>query len=125
MFMKKLVHLFLVITLLFTSAIGAIGAFTDSASAAKTDPYVQKIKKKGYITVGLSADYPPYEFHKTINGKDEIVGFDISVAKKIAKDMGVKLRIDEMSFDSLLGALKTGKIDMIISGMSNTPERAK
>ncbi|WP_461239909.1 ABC transporter substrate-binding protein/permease [Paucilactobacillus sp. N302-9] len=123
--MKKLVHLFLVITLLFTSAIGVMGAFTDSASAAKTDPYVQKIKKKGYITVGLSADYPPYEFHKTINGKDEIVGFDISVAKKIAKDMGVKLRIDEMSFDSLLGALKTGKIDMIISGMSNTPERAK
>lgn len=45
--------------------------------------------------------------------------------KKIAKDMGVTLDIKEMDFDSLLPALKTNKIDMIISGMSPTPERLK
>ncbi len=85
----------------------------------------KKIKKQGYITVGLSADYPPFEFHKTINGEDKIVGFDVSLAKKVAKQLGVKLRINEMQFSSLLGALKTGKIDMIISGMNSTPARAK
>ncbi|NKO40275.1 ABC transporter substrate-binding protein/permease, partial [Staphylococcus aureus] len=45
--------------------------------------------------------------------------------KKIAKDNNLKLKIVNMSFDSLLGALKTGKIDIIISGMTSTPERKK
>ncbi|GAF41541.1 amino acid ABC transporter, permease protein [Agrilactobacillus composti DSM 18527 = JCM 14202] len=95
------------------------------AATAKTDPYLTKIKQKGTLVLGLSADYPPYEFHKTVNGQDTIIGFDVDIAKKIAKDMGVHLVIKEMGFDALLGALKTGKIDMIISGMSETPERAK
>lgn len=124
--MKKIIHLWLAIILVITSMAGSLALFAPKdVQAAQTDQYLQNIKKKGYITVGLSADYPPYEFHKTINGQDKIVGFDIDVAKKIAKDMGVKLKIDEMQFDGLLGALKTGKIDMIISGMSKTPERAK
>lgn len=125
--MKKTIHLWLAIILVVTSLVGSLSLLVpqQNVQAAQTDQYLQSIKKKGYITVGLSADYPPYEFHKTIKGKDRIVGFDIDVAKKIAKDLGVKLRIDEMQFDSLLGALKTGKIDMIISGMSKTPERAK
>lgn len=124
--MKKILHLWLAIILVITSMAGSLALFSPrDVQAAQTDQYLQNIKKKGYITVGLSADYPPYEFHKTIKGQDKIVGFDIDVAKKIAKDLGVKLKIDEMQFDGLLGALKTGKIDMIISGMSKTPERAK
>ncbi|EUJ33627.1 hypothetical protein MFLO_00195 [Listeria floridensis FSL S10-1187] len=96
-----------------------------SSAKAAEDNSLQEIKDKKQLVVGLSADYPPYEFHQTIKGKDEIVGFDISIAQKIADDMGVKLDIKEMGFDSLLGALKTGKIDLIISGMSPTPERLK
>lgn len=45
--------------------------------------------------------------------------------QKIAKDNHLKLKIVNMQFDSLLGALKTGKIDVIISGMTTTPERKK
>ncbi|KAA23343.1 hypothetical protein W525_00383, partial [Staphylococcus aureus VET0237R] len=61
----------------------------------------------------------------TVNGKTEYAGVDIDLAKKIAKDNNLKLKIVNMSFDSLLGALKTGKIDIIISGMTSTPERKK
>ncbi|UUV98713.1 hypothetical protein G314FT_08670 [Vagococcus luciliae] len=68
-----------------------------------------KIKDKGEITVGLSVFYAPYEFHATIDGKDTIVATNILIAEKIAKDMGVKLKIEEYSFNALLGALKTGK----------------
>lgn len=75
--------------------------------------------------MGLSADYAPYEFHATVDGKDKIVGMDIDIAQKIADDMGVELKVEEYGFDALIGALKTGKIDMIISGMSPTPERLK
>ncbi|UBH12698.1 ABC transporter permease subunit [Macrococcus armenti] len=91
---------------------------------AKTDQY-DVIKKNGVLRVGLSADYAPYEFEKTVNGKREYAGIDIELSKKLAKDLGVELKIVNMQFDSLLGALKTGKIDMIASGMSPTPERKK
>ncbi|WP_313537851.1 ABC transporter substrate-binding protein/permease [Enterococcus sp.] len=93
--------------------------------AAETDPIYDKIKANGQLVVGLSADYAPYEFHATIDGKDEIVGFDISIAQKIADDLGVELKIEELGFDALLGALKTGKIDVVISGMAATDERKK
>lgn len=93
--------------------------------AETTDPYYETIQQKGELVVGLSADYAPYEFHAEIDGKDTIVGFDISIAQKIADDMGVKLHIEELGFDALLGALKTGKIDLIISGMAVTEERLK
>ena len=93
--------------------------------AAENDPVYDKIIQKGELVVGLSADYAPYEFHAKVDGEDKIVGFDISIAQKIADDLGVKLKIEELGFDALLGALKTGKIDMVISGMSPTPERLK
>ena len=73
----------------------------------------------------MSADYAPLEFEKTIHGKTEYAGVDIELAKKIAKDNHLKLKIVNMQFDSLLGALKTGKIDIIISGMTTTPERKR
>ncbi|MDO7904883.1 ABC transporter permease subunit [Paenibacillus sp. JX-17] len=80
---------------------------------------------KKVIILGTSAEFPPYEFHKTINGKDEIVGFDIEIAKAIAKDMGAELQIQDMGFDSLLAALQSKRIDLIISGMTPTEERRK
>jgi len=86
---------------------------------------VEAIKKSGKIIVGTSADYPPYEFHKEINKKDEIVGFDIEIAKEIAKDLGVELQIKDMKFDGLLAALDAGTIDFVVAGMTPTPERAE
>ncbi|MCS7464677.1 ABC transporter substrate-binding protein [Paenibacillus doosanensis] len=90
-----------------------------AAQTAKLD----QIKKAGKIVVGTSADYPPYEFHKEVDKKDEIVGFDIEIAKAIAKDLGVNLEVKDMKFDGLLPALEAGNVDFIISGMTPTPER--
>jgi polar amino acid transport system substrate-binding protein len=75
------------------------------------------------LVVGTSADYAPYEFHANIDGKDTIVGFDIDIAKEIAKDMGAELEIKDMDFDGLLAALATNKVDMVIAGMTPTEER--
>lgn len=60
-----------------------------------------------------------------VDGKKTIVGFDVELAKEIAKDLGVKLTLKEMKFDALLGALPANQIDMIISGMNPDEERAK
>lgn len=92
---------------------------TETKAATKLD----QIKAAGKIVVGTSADYPPYEFHKAIKDKDEIVGFDIAIAKELAKDLGVKLEIQDMKFDGLLAALQAGNIDFVIAGMTPTEER--
>lgn len=92
---------------------------------ANSDHSLKRIQEKGEIVMGTSPDYPPFEFTKNINGKAGIYGSDIQLGQKIAKDLGVKLSIKQMSFDSLLVALQTGKIDMVLAGMVNTPERRK
>jgi polar amino acid transport system substrate-binding protein len=86
---------------------------------------IEQIKKAGKIVIGTSAYYPPYEFHKIVDGKDEIMGFDIEIAKAIADEIGVELEIKDMDFKGLIPALKTGKIDFIIAGMTPTEERMK
>ncbi|MFT9004733.1 MAG: ABC transporter substrate-binding protein/permease [Liquorilactobacillus hordei] len=93
--------------------------------SASNDNYLQKVKDKGTLVVGTSADYPPYEFTVKQSGKTNYVGLDIEIAKKFAKDLGVKLEIKNMNFDSLLVALETHKVDAVISGMNPTPERQK
>ncbi|MEC0107711.1 ABC transporter substrate-binding protein/permease [Paenibacillus taichungensis] len=75
------------------------------------------------LVLGTSADFAPYEFHKVIDGKDQIVGFDISIAKEIAADLGAELVIEDMGFDGLLPALQSGRVDMVISGMTPTDDR--
>lgn len=117
---KKIVLVLLPFIILFTQLLSAVPA---AAEEDEQDKRYEAIKERGELVVGLSADYAPYEFHATVDGEDKIVGFDVSIAQKIADDMGVDLHIEELGFDALLGALDTGKIDLIISGMSPTPER--
>lgn len=119
--MKCLIRFILALGLLISSAM----VYINPTAHAEQDQTWEKIKERGELRVGLSADYAPMEFEHTVNGKTEYAGVDIDLAKKIAKDNNLKLKIVNMSFDSLLGALKTGKIDIIISGMTSTPERKK
>lgn len=119
--MKKRLVLFFALLLALVTGFTTL---TTTANAA-TDNSLTKIEKKGTLVMGTSPDYPPYEFQATVHGKTKIVGMDVAVGQKIAKDMGVKLVVKSMSFDSLLVALQTGKVDMVISGMNPTPARRK
>ena len=73
------------------------------------------------IVMGTNAGFKPFEYK---NG-NEIVGFDVDIAKEIAKKTNKTLKIEDMSFDGLLPALNSGQVDMVIAGMSVTPEREK
>lgn len=96
-----------------------------NSSAASSDDILSKIKAKGKLVVGLNAEFAPFEFHTMVDGKDKLAGFDLDLAKEIAKDMGVELEIKELSFDALLTTLQSGQVDVIISGLSATEERRK
>ena len=87
------------------------------------DAAVKAIKDKGKLVLATSADYPPYEWHLLIDGKDEIVGFDIEIAKAIADEMGVELEIKDLDFDGIIPSIASGQADIGIAGLSATPER--
>ena len=110
---------------IMTMGLAGCGSSNDKNSDSKTD-LLEKIQKNGKLVVGLSADYAPYEFHYIDeNGKDVIGGFDVDIANEIANKIGVNLVIQEMDFDALVSALPAGKVDLVISGMNPTEERAK
>lgn len=90
-------------------------------SAEATGDKLEAVKAAGKVVMGCSADFPPYEFYDLAS--DSIAGFDVSLAKEIAADMGVELEIKDFAFDTLIGAMNTGEIDMILSGMNATEER--
>lgn len=107
--MKKLLSILLASTMM----LGLFACGSPSGSSAE----------KSKLVVGTSADYAPYEFHKLVDGKDEILGFDMDLAREIANDMGKELVIKDMDFKLLLSELNLGNIDMIIAGFSPDPER--
>ncbi len=72
------------------------------------------------LVMGTNAEFAPFEF---MNDKNEIAGYDIEIAKEIARKMGAELVIENMAFDSLIAALSSGKVDMVIAGMTVDEER--
>lgn len=84
---------------------------------------IVSILGKDQLVMATSADYPPYEFIQEVNGKQKIVGFDIFMAEYIAEQWGVDLVIQDVKFEALLTGLETGMYDMVIAGMTPSPER--
>jgi len=136
--MKKLMSVMMILVLMAMMFTGCSGSATADTTAAETSAAettatetetqavadkLQQIKDSGKLVLGTSADYPPFEFHLEVDGKDTIVGFDIDIANKIAAAIGVELEIVDMKFEGLLPALTAGKIDLIVSGMTPTDER--
>ena len=87
-----------------------LASFTFGASAAEK------------INFGVSATYLPFE---SIGANNEIVGFDIDLAKALCKQMQAECTFTNHAFDSLIPSLKFRKYDAVISGMDITPERSK
>lgn len=100
------------------------GTEGEDAAKAEMGETMAKIKKEGKIVMGVNATYAPFEFHKTIDGKDQIVGFDIELGQAIADELGVEFEVSDMSFDGLLPALATGKVDFL-PGLAYSEERAE
>jgi polar amino acid transport system substrate-binding protein len=98
----------------------APAAGSSSAAAPADSGLLGKIKEKGTIVFGTSADYPPYE---SIDADGKFVGYDMDLARAIGEKLGVKVEIQDMPFDSLIAAVQEGKIDAVIAAMQATPER--
>ena len=132
--MKKIISLILAAATLLCAvfALGSCGPEAEGLDAA----YVKALAAIDYdpadyanaetLVVAMSPDFAPMEFYDTAkSGSDAIVGFDVLLAKYIAKELGMKLVIDPMSFDASMAAVTSGNADLAISGFSWTAERAE
>ena len=72
------------------------------------------------LVVGMDLSYPPFE---TIDPAGKPTGVSVEIAEALAKSLGKSLRIENIPFTGLIPSLQTGKIDCIISSMTDTPER--
>jgi len=93
--------------------------FGDDIELAKKST-IEEIVKRGELRVGFEAGYLPFEM---ADKKGRFIGFDIDVAKEMAKAMGVKFAPVNTAWDGIIPALITKKFDIIISGMTITQER--
>src|SRR5215467_11178108 len=81
---------------------------------------LSRIQQRGELVVGTAASMPPLNM-TTKTGA--IIGFEVDMARAMADAMNVKLRLAPMPFAELLPALNAGSVDMVISGMTMTPQR--
>jgi len=90
-----------------------------ASKSLSSESAIETIKKRGAIKIGLSI-FKPWSMRDK-NG--ELIGFELDVGQKLADDMGVDAEFIPTAWDGIIPALVAGKFDVIISGMTTTPQR--
>ncbi len=130
--MKKIISLILTAVLALCSVFGLascdVGGEDDLAKAYNNIVNDLAFDDEGLptLTVAMSPDFAPMEFVDLAKtGDDKYVGFDVILAKYIAKELNMQLKISPMSFDACMAAVSSGNADLAISGFSWTADRAE
>ncbi len=116
----------LMLTVLLVTACGGAASPTAtpeppvSPTTPATVDLLSRIQEEGVMRVGVSADYPPFEYY---DDKFQLDGFDIALMKAIGQELGVKIEFNDFAFEGLGSALQLDQIDTAISAISVTPER--
>jgi polar amino acid transport system substrate-binding protein len=115
--LSSMLLLTLVAVLVLSTPVAAVSSFDIFEGSD-----LNQVIKRNKLVVGMEVEYFPFEY---ANEKGEPVGFDVDIAKLIAQEMGVGIEIKDMEWTGLIPSLQSGKIDLIISGMTRTLIRAK
>lgn len=103
----------------------APAADTSSETAASADnsgDLLARIQQRGEIVFGTEGTWSPWTYH---DENDQLVGFDIEVAQKVAEKLGVKATFVEGEWDGLLAGVDGGRYDSMANGVEITEERAQ
>ncbi|NOY85924.1 MAG: transporter substrate-binding domain-containing protein [Deltaproteobacteria bacterium] len=114
--MKRFAALLTLAAVLVLPSLPVHAANIDLAKSSTLESIIQS----GTLRVGLETGYLPFEMR---DKRGDIVGFDVSMAKEMAKSMGVKLKLVNTAWDGIIPALLTNKFDIIMSGMTITQQR--
>ena len=113
--MKKVLALAITVVLMAACFVGC-GSSSDSKDGGKIETVTE-----GKLTMATNAEFPPYEYYEG----EKVVGIDAEVAEKIAEKLGLELEIKDVSFDSIIPGVQSGKYDMGMAGMTVTDERKR
>ncbi|MFK5953597.1 MAG: ABC transporter substrate-binding protein [Desulfobacterium sp.] len=92
-------------------------------SKSSHDMLPDAIKAKGKIIVGINGIFPPMEYKEP--GHEELIGFDVDLTKAIGEKLEITIAFDDQKFDQLINSVNTKRVDMVISGLSDTDARRK
>ncbi len=92
-----------------------------AAPGAHAQDTLAQIKQKGEMVAGNGGAYPPFDM--VIDG--QLAGFDIDMGNEIARRMGVKIKWEKIDFSGIIAALTSKRVDLLITAMTKTPERAQ
>jgi polar amino acid transport system substrate-binding protein len=106
---------------LISCALAVLVGATFGASVARGQALPERIAKTKTIINAVNAIYPPMEFKDPQTG--ELVGFDVDLGNALAKELGVRMQWEESSIDQVFSSLATGRVDMVLSGINDSPER--
>lgn len=101
------------------TAVAAAVLMQSSAWAAPALP--DAIKSKGELTVGIMPNYPPMEFKDPAS--NQLTGVDYDLGMAIGEKLGIKINWQEIGFEQMVNAVATKRVDMVISGMTDTKAR--
>lgn len=96
-------------------------ATTEEAAEEAADAAEVTTVEPGVLTMGTNATFPPYEY----KDGDAVVGIDPDIAQALADKLGLKLEVVDMEFDSLIASVQSGKVDIVLAGMTVNEERKK
>ncbi len=119
--MKKLIAICLTLVMM----LGLLAGCVIEENEGGTNKYNLTTVKPGYLTVVTSPDYAPYEFYAIVDGKPQLAGFDMDLAKYIADYLGLTLEVIPMDFNGIVGEMGAGVADLALAGLSPDPERAE
>lgn len=91
-----------------------------SSSQSNNPSSVQQIKKNGTIRIAVFGDLPPYGW---VNKDGKRVGYDVTLAHQVAKDLGVKVKFVQVNANNRVDALNSNKVDLVLANFTVTPER--
>ena len=103
----------------FLVALGLSLCLPAPGTAAPRDGVMERVMQRGTLRVGFSS-FVPWAMQ---DKEGKYIGFEIDVAERLAKDLGVKLQLVPTNWDGIIPALLSGKFDVIIGSMSITPQR--
>jgi len=110
----------LIVLMVFVSLLITVVEVFAEEESMKVSPVLDRILTKKELVVGTAASMPPLNM-TTKDG--QIIGMEVDLAQMFAGGMGVKLTMKPMHFNDLLPALEAGQVDMVLSGMTITPQR--
>ncbi len=107
---------------LLTIAALTVGTSAGITSVSAASSAVNsELVHKGELTIGLEGTYSPYSYRKN----NKLTGFEVDLGKAVAKKMGLKAKFVPTKWDSLIAGLGSGKFDVVMNNITQTPERAK